>query len=126
MTPEVDIAGLKKSKPWEYGLRFVFGGVITSCAGLVAHAWGPIAGGLFLAFPAILPASLTLVKQHDGRAKAVDDARGGRLGSVGLAAFGAIVAVTATRWPAALTLAAATVAWLFVNIALWFLCHRKD
>jgi Protein of unknown function (DUF3147) len=61
MTPELDPAGLKKAKPWEYVVRFFFGGLVTALAGLVAKVWGPVVGGLFLAFPAILPASLTLV-----------------------------------------------------------------
>ena len=74
---------------------------------------------MFLAFPAILPASLTLVQQHDGRSKALDDARGGRVGSLGLAAFALVVTVTATRWPAAIFLPVATLAWLVVAVTAW-------
>src|SRR5262249_24539972 len=74
--PRFGPLGLRKTRAWEYGLRFVLGGVVTACTGLVVHAFGPSIGGLFLAFPAFLPASLTLVRQHDGRAEAVDDARG--------------------------------------------------
>jgi hypothetical protein len=62
MTPEVSVDGLKKTKPWEYLVRFAMGGAITVATGIVAHVWGPLVAGLFLAFPAILPASLTLVK----------------------------------------------------------------
>jgi hypothetical protein len=39
-------------------------GAITAAAGLIAGLYGPTIGGLFLAFPSILPASLTLVA-HD-------------------------------------------------------------
>jgi hypothetical protein len=126
MRPRLDRQGMKKARPWEYALRFLFGGVITVAAGLVAHAWGPIVGGLFLAFPAILPASLTLVGRHDGRNQAVEDARGGRLGSIGLAAFAAVVWATATRWPPVLVLVAATLVWMIVDVALWALRHARE
>jgi hypothetical protein len=119
MMPGLNLAGLKKAKPWEYAVRFFFGGLVTTCTGLVAHRWGPVVGGLFLGFPAILPASLTLVKRHDGRALAVDDARGATIGSFGLAAFAAVVTATAPLWPPAVVLATATVAWLIVDVLAW-------
>ncbi|HEY8088337.1 MAG TPA: DUF3147 family protein, partial [Polyangiaceae bacterium] len=121
MKPTVDLGKLTKSRPWEYGVRFLFGGLVTACAGLVTHRWGPVVGGLLLGFPAILPASLTLVEEHGGRAEAVDDARGGTLGSVGLVAFGAVVWLTADGWPAAGALLVATVAWAVVAGGLWAL-----
>ncbi|HEY8075697.1 MAG TPA: hypothetical protein VIF62_16340 [Labilithrix sp.] len=124
-TPKLAIEKLKKTKAWEYGVRFAMGGVITVGTGLVGHAWGPMIAGLFLAFPAILPASLTLVKQHDGREKAIDDARGGRLGSAGLAGFALVVVATAGRLPAPIVLLLAMITWLAVDIPLWFLRHAK-
>lgn len=120
MRPEVDVASLKDKKAWEYLVRFLFGGIVTACTGLVAHAWGPVIGGLFLGFPAILPASLTLVKQHEGRAQAVEDARGGRLGSIGLVAFAAIVWGTTPLFSPVAVLALATAAWTAVDLGLWF------
>lgn len=120
MRPEVDLGELKDKKAWEYLVRFLFGGVVTACTGLVAHAFGPVVGGLFLGFPAILPASLTLVKQHDGRAQAVEDARGGRLGSIGLIAFGGIVWATAPVLSPVLVLVLAAIGWLVVDLGLWF------
>jgi hypothetical protein len=125
MKPTFSVKQLKKTKASEYGLRFVLGGMITACAGLVTHRWGPGVGGLFLAFPAILPASLTLVEDHEGRQQAVDDARGGRLGSVGMAVFATVVCVTSQRWPPALVLAAAAAAWLAVAVGLWFVRHGR-
>jgi hypothetical protein len=50
-------------KPKELGLRFVFGAAIAAVAAMVGMLLGPKAGGLFLAFPAILPASLTLIEK---------------------------------------------------------------
>jgi hypothetical protein len=126
MIPALDTGGLKKTRPWEYVVRFVFGGIITALAGLAAHAWGPIIGGLFLAFPAILPASLTLVGQHDGRQQALEDARGGLLGSMGLIGFAVVVWTAARAWPPAVVLLVATLAWLAVDGLLWALRHGRE
>jgi hypothetical protein len=125
MKPQVDVGGLKKTRAWEYAVRFAFGGLITAVAGLIARAWGPVIGGLFLAFPAILPASLTLVRQHDGRRQALDDARGGRLGSVGMVGFAAVVWAVARSWPPVLVLSAATLAWLAIDGLLWAILHGR-
>lgn len=119
--PALAVSQLKETRAWEYAVRFAFGGAITLATGLVARAWGPAIAGLFLAFPAILPASLTLVKHHEGRAKAVDDARGSRLGALALIAFAIVVAAFAASLPAALVLALATAAWLAVALGAWFL-----
>ena len=119
MRPELSPENLKKVKWWEYAIRFVFGGVITVITGLLAKHIGPAFAGMFLAFPAILPASLTLVKQHEGRKKAADDARGARVGAIGLVAFAIVVTFTATSWPAAAVLAVATLAWLVVSLLVW-------
>jgi hypothetical protein len=116
---------LRKTKPWEYVARFVFGGVVTAATGLVAHRFGPEVGGLFLAFPAILPASLTLVKEHEGREQAAEDARGACLGSLGLAAFALVVWRGAEVAPPAVVLAAATVAWATVSVAAWAVCYGR-
>ncbi|HEY1559210.1 MAG TPA: hypothetical protein VGF94_30525 [Kofleriaceae bacterium] len=123
MTPRVTVQPkqLAAVRPWEYALRFVFGGAITVGAWLVGKHWGTAAGGLFLAFPAIMPASLTLVKHHDGRQCAIDDARGGRIATVALACFALIVATTATRWPPVLVLAVAALAWMAVAAGSWFI-----
>ncbi len=121
MRPRVDVGELKDKKAWEYLVRFVFGGVVTACTGLVAHAFGPVVGGLFLGFPAILPASLTLVEERDGRSEAVDDGRGARLATSGLVAFGFVVWAGAGAWSPVLVLLAATCAWLLVDLGLWAL-----
>jgi hypothetical protein len=44
----------------DYALRFLFGAGV-SCAGIVTLKFGPRVGGAFLAFPATIPASLTLI-----------------------------------------------------------------
>jgi hypothetical protein len=121
--PRFRPTGIAKARAWEWGARFAFGGLVAVATGLVANRYGPVVGGLLLAFPAILPASLTLVKQHDGRAKAADDARGARIGSIALAAFGAIVWLAADSAPPAVVLAAALAAWLAVAVLGWSLAY---
>src|ERR1039458_7178346 len=101
MIVSIDPSGLKETTWREYVLRFVFGGLITAAAGAIGTKWGPVIAGLFLAFPAIFPASATLVEQHELERKqrkglhgeqrgidaAADDAIGAIMGSAGLIAF---------------------------------------
>lgn len=68
MRIKVDLSTLGQTKWYDYGVRFLFGGLITALAGIIAKKFGPSIGGLFLAFPAILPASATLIEKHE-RAK---------------------------------------------------------
>src|SRR6202161_4251694 len=122
MTSKIDPAGLKDTKWHEYLLRFVAGGVITVIAGVIARQWGPVMGGLFLAFPAIFPASATLIEKHERKRKqekglhgedrgtdaAALDALGAAMGSVGLMAFAGICWWLIPKYPAPLTLSGAT------------------
>ncbi len=87
----VDIGKVKETSWKGYAIRFLFGGVVTAFTGWVAAKSGPVVGGLFLAFPAILPASVTLVREHEDADAAGQDAYGAMLGSIGLAAFGAVI-----------------------------------
>jgi formate hydrogenlyase subunit 3/multisubunit Na+/H+ antiporter MnhD subunit len=76
-------------------IRFGFSVV----AGVVSVVAGPKVGGLFLAFPAILLASLTLVAREEGSGRARDDARGAAFGTIGMLAFAVAVGVLAQRTP---------------------------
>jgi len=62
-------SALRRTKWYEYAVRFIFGGSITAAAGIIAKLWGPTIGGLFLAFPAIFPASATLLEKHQKQKK---------------------------------------------------------
>jgi hypothetical protein len=115
-----------KSKWAEYGGRFAYGGTVTVLTGLAAKKFGPAVGGLFLAFPSILPASLTLVREHDGRKKAADDARGAIAGSVGLACFAGFVWSFGARWNAILLFPVALAVWLAVGAAVWATFLRRS
>src|SRR5262245_17108935 len=99
MTPAFDRAALGRTRGWEYGVRFLFGGLVTAGTGMIAHVFGPEIGGLFLAFPAVLPATLTLVEHHDGARQAADEARGAMLGALGLVAFAAVAMACTGRCP---------------------------
>jgi hypothetical protein len=133
MTIQVDLSALTKSKWYEYAVRFLFGGAITVVAGLLAKRYGPVFGGLFLAFPAIFPASVTLVEKHErekkqkagisktirGRQAAALDARGAAIGSIGLACFALVVWKLLPIWSGPATLLAALSIWLASSILIW-------
>lgn len=81
-----DSQALRRLKPRQLAARFAFGAVASLIAGAVSIVLGPSIGGLFLAFPAILPATLTLLEREHGRVAAVFDMQGAALGAVALIA----------------------------------------
>ena len=115
-----DWSKLSKARPGEIAIRFVFGASIALLAAMVAHFFGARAGGLFLAFPAVLPATLTLIEKREGTARAWADASGGALGSVGLAAF-ALITFPLLRWNPVAALLLALLAWALLSAGLYFL-----
>jgi len=133
------LAALQESKPHEYLLRFFFGGMCTAVAGLVAKAYGPVVGGLFLAFPAIFPASASLIESHErkrkneigadgtqrGRMAAAIDAAGAALGCIGLMIFGWFVAALLEGYPTVIVIAVASALWLVSVLALWEVRKRR-
>ena len=138
MSVKLELSELGKTRWYEFAIRFLFGGAITVVAGLIAKHYGPVFGGLFLAFPAIFPASATLVETHEtrrkrhagirrtmrGRFAAALDARGAALGTIGLAVFALTVWRLLPRWNAAGTLLAALGVWFLVSVSVWYL-HKK-
>jgi Protein of unknown function (DUF3147) len=124
---EVHPERIPETRGWEYALRFVFGGVVTAAVGIIGTAFGPVIAGMFLAFPAILPATITLIENHRGKEQAGVDALGASIGSVGLVAFGAMLWLLAPRSAGWLTVAAATVVWFAVSAGTWWLiCRVRD
>src|SRR6202050_3710175 len=101
----VNLSALRHAKWYQFALRFLFGGAICVLAGIVANKYGPTVGGLFMAFPAIFPASATLLENEQqekkeraglqgairGRKVAGVDAAGAAMGSIGMMAVGAVV-----------------------------------
>ncbi|MBV8732592.1 MAG: DUF3147 family protein [Acidobacteriia bacterium] len=135
MLIKIDTSGLKQTEWHEYALRFLIGGAITVAAGLIAKFCGPVVGGLFLAFPAIFPASATLVAKHEeerksntglhGRERGLDaaavNAAGATAGSIGLAAFAAANWALLARHFGPLALLLSTAAWIAgAALAWWF------
>ena len=123
---DVDVSadGLRQTKLHEWLIRFVFGGMVSLTAGIISQQWGPAVGGLFLAFPSILPATITLVKEHKGRSEAADCARGAAMGSFGLITFAIIPALAADRLGTFTTLTAATVGWLVTALFVWRIANK--
>lgn len=129
----IDLARLRRTKLREYALRFLFGGLTTVVAGMIAHRYGPTTGGLFLAFPAIFPSSATLVEKHEiqkkeraglhghnrGREAVALDAIGAALGSLGLIGFGLVIWLMLVRYQPMIVLSAALMVWLIVAMAAW-------
>ena len=107
-------------------------------AGLIADKFGPAVGGLFLAFPAIFPATASLIDSHQreekhgaglngkrrGRKAAGVEAAGAAMGCFGLASFGVIAWRMLPNWPLWITLGSATAIWAIVALMTWFLCRR--
>jgi hypothetical protein len=116
---------LRQTTARDYALRFVFGGLITVAAGLVTTHFGPVAGGLLLAFPAILPASLTLLAAHaHNTPPAGADAYGSIFGSVGLVIFSAVVWTLGAIVPAWLVLSLAVFVWIVTACGTWVVVER--
>jgi hypothetical protein len=138
MRIQANLGALRRTKPHEYAVRFAFGGAITAAAALMAKKFGPLVGGLFLAFPAIFPAGVTLLAKHQeqkkdragmqgterGKLAAALDARGAALGGIGLMVFAGTVFLVLDSWPTAATLALATGLWFASSFGLWMLQRR--
>ena len=139
MKIELNFAAIKSTKPHEHVVRFVLGGLATVGAGLIAKYYGPVIGGLFLAFPAIFPAGATLIEKHEkekkrkigrdgvvrGRNAVALDALGASLGAVGLIAFALPIWLYLPRHSTAWTLVLALLAWLATSVALWLARKQK-
>ena len=132
-----DGSGLRQTRWYEYASRFLFGGLITAITGAIAHRFGPVIAGLFLAFPAIFPASASLIEKHQiqkmqqagldgtasGRKLAGVDAAGTALGTAGLVVFALIVWRGAAHSPW-LALLVATACWAITAVIAWFIRKR--
>ena len=139
MIVSVNTTGLKRAQWYEYVIRFGLGGFVTAGAGFIAKKSGASFGGLFLAFPAILAASSTLIEKHErerkeqkglhglyrGRLSAAADAAGAAMGSMGLIAFAWLVWKLMPKYTAWEVLAAATLTWALVSFSIWWIWKRR-
>jgi hypothetical protein len=136
----VDTRVLKQTSWRQYALRFAMGGIVTVVAGLIAQFYGPVWGGLFLAFPAIFPATVTLVAKHERHRKArhglhgtrrgldaaAANALGATLGSIGLFVFALVACCLLSFGGGAWALLPATLAWFFVAVTAWLIWKRRQ
>jgi hypothetical protein len=134
----MDFSSLKETRPHEYALRFLFGGICTVLAGLIAKRYGPGLGGLFLAFPAIFPAGASLIEGHEKKRKAQHgldgtrrgqlaasiDAVGASLGCLGLMTFAFTLWIGLPQYNVLSVLIVATAVWLGISTLLWAI-HRN-
>ncbi|MFJ2032705.1 DUF3147 family protein [Streptosporangium sp. NPDC087985] len=115
---------LAKTRPWDWLVRFGFGAGVSALAGVVSVVAGPRAGGVFLAFPAILLASLTLVAKEDGIRQARNEARGATFGAIGLLGFAIVTAALAGRWPLWAVLSTAAGVWTLLTLGCYLLARH--
>ena len=138
MIVQIDSSSLRETRWYEYALRFIFGGLVTVVAGWIARRFGPVIGGLFLAFPAIFPASATLIEKLErkkkerkglngtqrGRDAAALDAAGAAMGSLGLSLFAAFVWIFVLYFRPWLVLIGAAIVWVAASICIWAIRRR--
>ncbi len=136
MRIKFDFQPLRQTRWRGHLLRFATGGAVTVATGLVGKGFGPVIGGLFLAFPAIFPVGLVMVEKlqnesagpgargHRARRAAIAQAAGAAVGSLGLAAFAAAAWLGLTRVGAGLALPLAMTAWAVAAVGGWYLRKR--
>ena len=135
MIVQAKLASLKGITLREWVIRFFFGGAVCVMAGLVAKWFGPVIGGLFLAFPAIFPAGASIVEAHErkhkaragldgtnrGRTVAGLDAAGAAMGCFGLAGFAFVCWKGLPEFDTGVVFALASIVWLVLSISVWLL-----
>jgi nicotinamide-nucleotide amidase len=105
----------------QLAIRFAFGAAISIIAGVVTLLAGEKVGGILLAFPAILPAALTLIERDSGTSAAVSDVRGASVGALAMVAFALTVMSLAQRIPVPAALVLAAVVWTVAGVGLYLL-----
>ncbi|MEA2159785.1 MAG: hypothetical protein QOD66_2165 [Solirubrobacteraceae bacterium] len=114
--PSLERSKIREASPKELGYRFLAGAATSVIAGLVTLGFGARVGGILLAFPAILAASLTLIEEQEDSVDAREDARGAVIGGCGLIAFALVAALALTSVAPALALLLAATAWTIVAL----------
>jgi hypothetical protein len=110
---------LRQLRPKEYLIRFALGAVISIAAGIISKTVSARFGGAFLAFPSILPASLTLLEGKEGTRRAGRNAIGAVLGSLGLVVFAMIGEAAFGQLNPVVVLLLALAGWTVTSLALY-------
>jgi hypothetical protein len=124
-TVGIDVHAVRKCEPKDLAVRFAFGFVVSALIGLIAMGGANRAVGLFLAFPAILPASLTLISRDEGRDKASVDAVGAMIGGLGLSGFGAASFLLLGRTPVVVAELGALAVWLMITLGVYLMVRAR-
>lgn len=117
--PAFDLRQALKVKPGPLLLRFAAGAITSVVSGILALLFGPRIGGIPLAFPAVLVASLTLIEEQEDSEEAREDSRGGMAGAAAMAVFGVVGGVLFEVLPGGVVLVLAAAAWLLVAVGLY-------
>lgn len=138
MLIQFDHSGLQQTRWHEYASRFFMGGLVTVFTGIISHRFGPVIGGVFLAFPAIFSASTSLIEKHQrekkeskgisgterGRKAAAVEAAGAALGTIGLIIFALIAWKLMPLFSPWLVLVIGTLAWAVTTVFAWLMRKR--
>jgi hypothetical protein len=119
--PGLDFGRIAKTPARRVGYRFLAGALTSVGAGVVSIVFGARVGGVFLAFPSILAASLTLIEQQEDTRDAREDARGAIIGGAAMATFALVVALVAGPLPGGVALLLAAATWLATALILYAL-----
>jgi hypothetical protein len=119
MMVEFKLSDIKETKPLELGVRFLFGGICTVGAGLIASAT------LIQAHEKEKKAQIGSDGTRRGRMSASIDAAGAALGCCGLVTFAMLCWRTLANHNAVAIITACTAVWLLVSIVFWEIRKRR-
>jgi len=119
--PGLDFSRLGNVRLKDYVVRFGLGATISVCAALLGQVVSVRFGGVFLAAPAILPASLTLIQEEEGTRQADRNAIGAVLGGGALTVFAGVGEFAFGRVPAGVALLLAVIGWVGAALLLYVL-----
>jgi uncharacterized protein DUF3147 len=117
--PRIEPGRLREVSLRDLAVRFAFGAATSVLSAFVSLEFSPRAGGVLLALPAILAASVTLIARKEGPDEAREDARGAVVGAIALGFFAAVGALLFGRLPGAAVLALAGAAWTLAALSIY-------
>jgi hypothetical protein len=120
------LRSLRQAGPRDLAIRFTFGAAISAGAAMIAILANPRFAGVFLAFPAILPATLTLIERKASEEEAIEAGDGAILGAAALILFGGLVWWLVPRIGAPSALVVATAGWLLGAVTLYLILRLAD
>ena len=119
--PSFDARKATAASPRDLLIRFAAGAATSIVSGILTLAVGPRVGGIFLAFPAILGASLTLIEKKEDSVDAREDSRGAIVGGCAMALFAVAATLALEHIAGAIALLIATAVWVVAALGLYFI-----